>query len=103
MAIMVSGAQAIFVNLLKSEMQSLVPQLNANDAIRAGATAFIASVPESLRALMIESYNEAIVATNYLGMALAIGSVVASFGVWNTKVEVKMVEKPTTGEEIRTV
>jgi hypothetical protein len=86
MGTMISAAQAIFLSLLKTNFRERLPQLDAGEAIRAGATAFIDSVPADLRQSVVEAYSDAIAGTNYLGLALAAASVVASIGVWNTKV-----------------
>jgi hypothetical protein len=86
MSTMISAAQAIFLALVKTNFQKHLPQLDAAEAIRAGATAYIDSAPADLRASVVKVYSDAIAGTNYLGLALAAASVVASIGVWNTKV-----------------
>ena len=97
-AVFVSAAQTVFIERLKTSIGELLPELDAEAVVRNGATAFIASVSADLKPAALEAYSHAIASTNYLGMTLALMALVASFGVWNTRVEIKLPEKKESEE-----
>lgn len=90
MAVFVSVAQTIFVSTLKTALQDFAPSVDAGRAIEAGATAFAASVPAEIRPGVLKAYSKAITSTSYLGVALSTLALIASIGVWNTRVEMKI-------------
>lgn len=99
---MIGAAQAIFVDGLKSRFAELLPQLSVDRAIRAGATAFIASVPETLQELVVKAYNDGLAGTFYLGLAVSLSSLFAAIGIWNLRIEAKPKEKKESTDLTRT-
>ena len=80
-AIILTLAQTVFVNLLKSALHSYVPSLDAGRIISAGATGYAAVVPKEYRTDVEQAYNKAIVHTFYLGVAVAAISLITSLGL----------------------
>lgn len=88
-AILLSLAQTVFINLLKSALHHYVPTLDAGRIISAGATGFTAVVPEQYHATVLQAYNQAITHTFYLGVGVAAVSLTISLALGTLKVETK--------------
>jgi hypothetical protein len=77
-AVFVSVAQNIFTNQLKTNIAQYAPDVDASTIISAGATEFMAQVPERLVDSVLFAYNKSLDQTFYVGVAL---SCFAIFGV----------------------
>ncbi|KAJ7613231.1 major facilitator superfamily domain-containing protein [Roridomyces roridus] len=78
-AISVAISQSVLTNKLQSGLES-IPGVDPASILGAGATS-LQSVPADLMDRVLVVYNEAIVSTFYLGLALGILSLAASFMV----------------------
>lgn len=92
-SIFLTIAQVVFVSGLRSGLREFAPGLDANAAIDAGATAFMASVPAELRDAVLDAYNKAVTYTFYLGLGLAAASALACLGIWTAKIETSFGDK----------
>lgn len=91
-AIFVSVGQTVFSNRIVSGMLDRAPEIDPSVVIQAGATELQQTVRQAglngadqLIALVLEVYNDAIVQTFVLALALACISIVGALGVeWRT-------------------
>lgn len=88
-AIILSLAQTVFINLLKSALHHYVPSLDAGRIISAGATGYASVVPDQLHPAVLQAYNQAITHTFYLGIGVSVVSLVASLGLGSLRVGTK--------------
>jgi hypothetical protein len=77
-AVMVSVAQSVFINQLRTHLAKYVPEADSDVILHAGATEIKDLVPADLYNAVIFAYNKALCQTFYVGVAL---SCCAVFGV----------------------
>jgi hypothetical protein len=80
-AVFVSVAQNVFTNQLKTNIAQYAPDVDASAIIAAGATEFMAQVPEGLLDAVLFAYNKALDQTFYVGVALSCFGIFGIFGM----------------------
>ncbi|EEB94659.1 hypothetical protein MPER_06491 [Moniliophthora perniciosa FA553] len=80
-AIFISIAQNVFSNKLASGIAEHVPGLNPEVILGAGATSLKYVVPERLMESVIHVYNDALVSTYYVSIAMSCLSLVGALSV----------------------
>lgn len=77
-AVFISVAQSVLTNKLASGLTSELPNLDASKVLAAGATSFRSTVPQSMLPAFLRVYNDAIIHTFYVGLALGCLSMLGS-------------------------
>ncbi|KAJ5508768.1 hypothetical protein N7527_010911 [Penicillium freii] len=97
-AVSISVSQNVFTNLLRKGLQAgAIPNVDAGDVIRQGATGFLQHIAESERESVLVIYNSAVTSCFWLPVAAACVGFVAALGMnWNS---VKGKEKEGDEEE----
>ncbi|KAF3401555.1 Efflux pump roqT [Penicillium rolfsii] len=80
-AIMVSVAQNVFTNQLKTNLGEYVPTVDATVVVSAGATEVQQLVPEKLYQVFLFAYNKALNQTFYVGVALSCLGIIGVLGL----------------------
>ncbi|KAJ5875635.1 uncharacterized protein N7473_012982 [Penicillium subrubescens] len=80
-AIMVSVAQNVFTNQLKTNLSEYAPAVDASAVISAGATEVQQLVPEKLYQVVLFAYNKALDQTFYVGVALSCLGIIGVLGL----------------------
>jgi hypothetical protein len=78
---MVSVAQNVFTNQLKTNLGEYAPAVDAGAVISAGATEVQQLVPEKLYQVVLFAYNKALDQTFYVGVALSCLGIIGVFGL----------------------
>lgn len=89
-AVIISLAQTMFTNILRTTIPSVVPGINPAAVIGAGATNYVSLASnETQRSDLIRGYNHAVTSTYYLCVGCAAVAMVAAFGMGWKKVPKK--------------
>jgi hypothetical protein len=80
-AIMVSVAQNVFTNQLKTNLGEYAPAVDASAVVSAGATEIQQLVPEKLYQVVLFAYNKALDQTFYVGVALSCLGIIGVLGL----------------------
>lgn len=80
-AIMVSVAQNVFTNQLKTNLVEYAPAIDATAVVSAGATEVQQLVPEKLYQVVLFAYNKALDQTFYVGVALSCLGIIGVLGL----------------------
>lgn len=92
-AIMVSVAQNVFTNQLKTNLGEYAPSVDAGAIVSSGATELQTQVPEKLYQVVLFAYNKALDQTFYVGVALSCLGIIGVLGLeW-----ISVKGKKTTG------
>lgn len=92
--IFISVAQSVFQNQLQSQLQRMVPWLDAHEVISAGATGVRTVVPSRALALVEQAYSKALDSTYLVSVGLAALSFVGAAATeWKSIKKVKQKEK----------
>ena len=77
-ALFVSVAQNVFTNRLLSNLQKVVPDLNPTIVLATGATSLKDVIPTQFLPGVQQAYNDSIMNTFYVGVAMAVLSIFGS-------------------------
>ncbi|KAI9367709.1 MFS general substrate transporter [Aspergillus egyptiacus] len=91
-ALFVSVGQNVFHNQLIKHLISEVPGIDAHAVVGAGATMIRQAVPEAALPAVLKAYNDAIVETFYVGVAMAVLALIGSLPIQWVSVKGKKLE-----------
>ncbi|KAL6712840.1 hypothetical protein ACLMJK_009552 [Lecanora helva] len=95
-----SAADTIFTTSLSSSIAKSVPQVDQSSVLNSGATSLQKSVPAQYLDAVLLHYNEAVVKTWYLAVALACTSIIGVAGMEWKRIQSTANEKTKSDEDI---
>ena len=96
-AVMVSVAQKLFTNQLKTNLGQYAPPVDAGAIVLAGATELQRQVPEELYQAVLFAHNKALDQTLRVSVALSCLGFVGVLGLEGISVKKKMEDSGNTG------